>query len=270
MLHGSPNDETLVLPAREILLMAVTSSSPRAFATILTMLRAPTLVISVVLFSILVAIVARQAPADSAGVRWQTTRKFREIAIEPLEPTTLPQFPTGTPSGNEWLRWFAASLALLLLLVLLRTGLRQLTSNRQRSQALNITTADDTILSTTEADARVLATGLAAAIDVLGAERDVGNAVVKAWQGLEDAAATAGISRQPAETASEFTARILYRSQRSAAPIAVMLTLYQRVRFGEITPHADDIATAQDALATLKSLWDSDLPERRHQRRTRI
>jgi hypothetical protein len=86
---------------------------------------------------------------------------------------------------------------------------------------------------------------------------------VRAWQGLEDAAAAAGVTRRPAETTSEFTARILYRSRDSAEPIDVLLALYQRVRFGGHSPDASEIVAARDSLAALVDLWRTDLPERR-------
>jgi hypothetical protein len=120
-----------------------------------------------------------------------------------------------------------------------------------------------------EPDAKVLHSGLAAALQVLTGERDPGNAVVRAWQGLQDAAAAAGLDRRPAETTSEFTARILYRSRNSAGPIEILLSLYQRVRFGDHSPDAREIAAAGEALAALIELWRTDLPERRPARRAR-
>jgi hypothetical protein len=221
---------------------------------------------SLVLVSTLVVAVARQPRAISTGVRWTSKRTMREIDLEPLEPMELGTFSTGAQESSAWLRWVATALLLLLALLLLRLLFTRLMAVKRRARTTNISTTDAAPLPTAEADARVLATGLAAAMEVLNIERDYGNAVVKSWQGLEEAAALAGLARQPAETASEFTARILFRSQRSAAPIAVLLTLYQRVRFGEYTPNTGDIAKAQQALTILKSIWEADLPERRHAR----
>jgi ABC-type amino acid transport substrate-binding protein len=228
--------------------------------------RAPTLTASVALFTALVVAVARQPRAVSTGVRWTSKRTMREIEVEPLEPMELGVFTTGTEGGSAWIRWVATALLLLLALILLRLLFTRMMALKRRARTTTVGTTDSAALPTAEADARVLATGLAAAMEVLSIERDYGNAVVKAWQGLEDAAALAGLARQPAETASEFTARILFRSQRSAAAIAALLTLYQRVRFGEYTPNATDIASAHRALTILKSLWEADLPERRRAR----
>lgn len=120
-----------------------------------------------------------------------------------------------------------------------------------------------------EADAKVVVSGLALALHRLDAERVSNDAVVHAWQGLEDAAATAGLMRRPAETATEFTARILYRSARSTEPTYVLLALYQRVRFGHHVLSAAEVAAARDALATLLELWQSDLHGRRAVRAAR-
>jgi hypothetical protein len=149
-----------------------------------------------------------------------------------------------------------AILAALVRLLLLRT---------RRADRMNVAGLGADSRAPSEADALIVQSALAKAIDILRAEadRDPGNAVVKAWQSVQDAAANAGLKRRPAETATEFTARILYRSRRSAAPISVLLALYHQVRFGEHTPGADEISAAQHALAVLVELWRTDFPERR-------
>ena len=242
--------------------MTGTSSRPRARAAIRSRLRLPTLAACFTLFAALVVMVGRQTPAVSTGVRWSARRRLRNIAIAPNKPMVLNPKSKARQSGNEWPHWIALGLAILIGFAVLRVLLRRVPTRVQRRRALTLANPATAATPEGEADARVLATGLAAAIDILRAEQDFGNAVVKAWQGLEDAAAMAGLNRHAAETASEFTARILYRSPRSAAPIAVMLTLYQRVRFGEHTPSAEHIAAAQDSLVTLRHFWQSDLPER--------
>ena len=63
--------------------------------------------------------------------------------------------------------------------------------------------------------------------------------------------------------------RLLYRSRRSAEPITVLLSLYQRVRFGHHAPTTDEIAAARNALAILLDLWQADFPERRSARAAR-
>lgn len=224
----------------------------------------PTLAACSVACLALVLAVGLQSNAVSTGLRWTPVPRFRprDIYIEPLEFGG--QLPNSQP-GNGWPSWATWLLAALVAFALLVLAVRWI-RRRPRPPRTNISRpgADTGVL--TEANAHILQSGLAAAIQILsvdGADRDLGNAVVQAWQGLQDAAAAAGLHRRPAETASEFTARILYRSRRSAEPIAVLLSLYQRVRFGEHAPHPDEIAAARHSLEVLVDLWQADFPGRR-------
>lgn len=224
----------------------------------------PTLVACTVACLALVLAVGLQAPAVSVGLRWHPERRFRpEIPIKPLEMNgAIPTFPPsdGLPT---WAAWTLAALVAVGLLYAATRLLRHLTRHPPRINVARLG-ADTGVL--TEANAQILQSGLAAAIQILSADtadRDLGNAVVQAWQGLQDASAAAGLHRRPAETTSEFTTRILYRSRRSAEPIAVLLSLYQRVRFGEHAPHRDEIAAARHSLDVLVGLWQADFPSRR-------
>lgn len=223
-----------------------------------------TLVTCAVACLALVIAVGLQTPAVSVGLRWMPGPRFRprDIPIEPLDgfgPDPLLHLSIGWPTWAT--RTLAALVALALLVALLR-WIHRLTRRPPRTNIVRLG-ADTGVL--TEANAQILQSGLAAAIQILsadGADRDLGNAVVQAWQGLQDAAAAAGLHRRPAETASEFTARILHRSRRSAEPIAVLLSLYQRVRFGEHYPTAGEIAAACHSLDVLVGLWRADFPKR--------
>jgi hypothetical protein len=238
---------------------ALTEDAPRPGRPRLAL---PTLAACAAAGLALVVVVGLQAPAVSVGLRWEpperrfipdtTKLELEELFIKPVELAD-----NGLPA---WVGWVLVTLVALAILYVLAQLIRRIT---RRTPAVNVarTGADSGV--TSEAEARILQSGLAAAIQILASERNPGNAVVQAWQGLQDAAAEAGLHRRPAETASEFTARILYRSRRSAEPIAVLLSLYQRVRFGEHTPTADQIAAARDALGVLVDLWQADFPERR-------
>jgi hypothetical protein len=212
----------------------------------------------------LVVAVGLQAPAVSTGLRWEPaprTRKFIELQLEPLELIPLAARDLGPDtSWPSWVRWAVAALVTLAILMAVARWIRH---RMRRAAEITVARTGAAAGSPSEADARIVRSGLAAALEILHSDRSSSDAVVQAWQGLEDAAAAAGLDRRPAETASEFTARILYRSRGSAAPIAVLLSLYQRVRFGHHAPSAAEITAARDSLATLVDLWQSDLPERR-------
>lgn len=233
----------------------------------------PRLTICSVAALALVIAVGLQAPATTVGPRWQPTQR-------PLELLELPPLPFGfgLPLDGEsqangwptWLTWALAAVVALAILFALARVIRHLLHHLMRPAPLiNVvgTAADSGAPS--DADAKIVMSGLASALQILDSERSASDAVVQAWQGLEDAAAEAGLKRRPAETASEFTVRILYRSRRSAEPISVLLSLYQRVRFGHHAPSTDEIAAARSALATLLDLWQADFPQRRTARGAR-
>lgn len=211
----------------------------------------------------LVIAVGLQAPAVSVGVRWTPAPPsplFKPIMYESDRAFDFALRLRVGDGWPVWVYWVLAALAAMAAVMGLRMWMRY---RRGQSPARTSARTGAAAAVSTEAEARILQSGLLAAIDILDVERDAGNAIVQAWQGLQDAAASAGVHRRPAETASEFTARILYRSRGSATPIAVLLSLYQRVRFGEHRPTSSEIADARHALAQLVALWRADFPERR-------
>ncbi len=227
----------------------------------------PTLVTCAAAGFALVVAVGLQAPAASVGLRWTPSPRSR----------TLPPFPIDLDgpgfefegSGIGWPPWVVWVLAALVAMAILYGVVRWLRHLMRRAPAISVVRTGADVGAPSEADARIVRSGLAAALLILDSERSSTDAVVLAWQGLQDAAAAAGLDRRPAETASEFTARILYRSRGSAEPIAVLLSLYQRVRFGHHAPNATEIAAARHSLATLVELWQADLPERRPKKAVR-
>lgn len=212
----------------------------------------------------LVIAVGLQAPAVSVGLRWVPGPRSRTLDLIPIEPFEVVEITRDAPPDNNWRTWIALAVAVLVVIALIVALARWLRSRTRRAPTMNVARLGADSGMPTDTEAQILQSGLALAIQILSSdERDLSNAVVQAWQGLQDAAAAAGLHRRPAETTSEFTARILYRSRGSAQPIAVLLSLYQRVRFGEHSPNADEIAAARHALVVLVNLWRADFPERR-------
>ncbi|MFC7612948.1 DUF4129 domain-containing protein [Actinokineospora soli] len=78
-----------------------------------------------------------------------------------------------------------------------------------------------------------------------------GDAVVAAWLVLESAAASCGTRRAPAETASEFTARVLTEHAVDARALADLRSRYHRARFAGQATDAD-AAAARAALARIE------------------
>lgn len=233
----------------------------------------PTLAICSAASLTLVIVVGLQMPAASVGLRWQPTERPRKLLdFPPLDlswsfPPAAESQANGLPA---WITWTLAALVALGILFTLARVTRYLVLRLlRRTPSVNVVGTGADSGAPSEADAKILMSGLASALHILNSERNSSDAVVLAWQGLEDAAAAAGLKRRPAETASEFTVRILYRSRRSAEPITVLLSLYQRVRFGHHALSSDEITAARGALATLLDLWQADFPERRTARATR-
>jgi hypothetical protein len=257
-------DDTVGIVLSDARVTRDASSTQDDFRPIRSWVAMPTLVPCAVACLALTVAVGLQAPAVSVGPRWTSGHRGRALPPIPIElPWVIEpaRDPRPRDSGRSWMTWALAALVAIALLIGIARWIRRAT---RRVSPVHAARVGGDAGAPSEADARILQSGLAAAIQILSRDdRDLANAVVQAWQGLEDAAAAAGFHRRPAETASEFTARILYRSRGSAEPIAVLLALYQRVRFGEHAPQADDIVAARRSLVVLVNLWQADFPERR-------
>lgn len=77
------------------------------------------------------------------------------------------------------------------------------------------------------------------------------NAIVACWLRLETAAGQAGVARHPAETSTEFTARVLGARTVDAAMFKGFAGLYREARFSR---HELGEPARQSALAALRSL----------------
>ena len=74
------------------------------------------------------------------------------------------------------------------------------------------------------------------------------DAVIQAWLAFEEAASRHGMTRDPAQTPTEFTAEILDRSPVPPFDAVRLRTLYLRARFSEIPTSPTDVGGARHAL----------------------
>lgn len=81
----------------------------------------------------------------------------------------------------------------------------------------------------------------------------VADAIIACWVKLEDAAAAVGVVRDPAETATELTARVLHRHDVSIVAIDTLLDLYREARYSEHGMGDVSRAAAQSALARVRA-----------------
>jgi len=85
------------------------------------------------------------------------------------------------------------------------------------------------------------------------AEGEPRNVVVRCWVALEDAAASSGLARDPAETAAEFTRRFLGVWDVDEASTQELAELYREARFSR---HPVARATGERAVALVGSIHD--------------
>jgi hypothetical protein len=106
-----------------------------------------------------------------------------------------------------------------------------------------------------EAEPETLLTGIELALQTLDEQREPGDAIVRAWLGLQETAEESGIVRWPSETPTEFTSRILSGAFADDRALRTLLRLYLRTRFGDHPVTAEDVAAVRDALQKLVSNW---------------
>jgi hypothetical protein len=106
-----------------------------------------------------------------------------------------------------------------------------------------------------EPDTATVHRGLRAALDALDDEREPGDAVVKAWLGLQAAAEESGVERRSAETPTEFTARVITRVQADAHAATALVDVYQGVRFGGHPITSAEVRAARSAVHALLASW---------------
>ncbi len=101
----------------------------------------------------------------------------------------------------------------------------------------------------------VVRSGIEAALAALEEPREPADAVVRAWLGLQETAEASGIRRAPAETPTEFTARVHQRALTDDRAVRTLLRLYLRARFGDHPVSAADVASVRAALDELVAAW---------------
>jgi hypothetical protein len=82
-------------------------------------------------------------------------------------------------------------------------------------------------------------------------EGDVRNGIVRCWLRLEDVIAGAGLPRDPAETSTEFTVRVLHALDLDPRAIGGLARLYREARFSEHPLDESARGAAQAMLAQL-------------------
>ncbi len=136
---------------------------------------------------------------------------------------------------------------LLIVLCVLAVTLSVLSFLRRRGRLVGVGHVVEAVEGTIDTVPRLrLKEAVAQARDVLAREGGrPGDAVIEAWVTLENATEH---TRQPHETATEFTVALLEKEHADEAALRELRTLYQRARFGHGDVDADSAARARAAL----------------------
>ena len=230
----------------------------------------PVLLTSAALGVLIVAAAGISGTIHFAGPRWvphwvphwktlankQTPAKVRApstgapLRITPSHGTD--RFPLG-----EVLLWIIIGIAVIGVASLLwqwwnRRPLREATGLHS---VVVTETTEIPIEPESEPDTPALRSDIELALQMLDEQREPADAIVRAWLGLQETAEESGIVRQPAETATEFTSRILSRAVVDDRAVRTLLRLYLRTRFGDHPVTSDDVAAVRMALQELVRTW---------------
>lgn len=225
----------------------------------------------IALGAVVVVAAGVEGGAHFSGPRWVPS--FHAGPVTPPTPSRSPARPTqpavAKPSTlhipiGTILFWTAIALAVVLALLLVLWLRRRAPWRRAprpvEVEAPPVVAAEVGRAAEPEPDAPVIRSGLEEAL--LELERDVepGDAVVRAWLGLQQTAEQSGVTRGRSETPTEFTSRILGRvfANDSAGneAVATLLRLYLRTRFGDHPVTDADVVLVRQVLQELLRTWD--------------
>jgi hypothetical protein len=223
------------------------------------------LLASVALAVLVIAAAGIAGSTHFAGPRWfpnlTIRRHTRRPQTLPAGPSTRLAPPSSRHVGSFALGsivlWIVVGLALLAVAVLVWRWWAGRPSGAARGRhSLAVAATSDVVAEPQpEPDVPSLRTGIELALQVLDEQRDPADAIVRAWLGLQETAEQSGIVRGPAETPTEFSARILSRAFADDAALRTLLALYLRTRFGDHPVTVEDVAAVRAALQELVRTW---------------
>jgi hypothetical protein len=232
--------------------------------------RAPLLGVALAVLVVLAA--GLSGPAHFSGPRWLPNLK---VSHRPLPPPTVTQrsVPAQRPfarrhaSGGSvlgtillWTLVAIVVFGVLMLLWRLWAGRRARAARGRHSIVTAAPISRVPVEPEPEPDTPALRTGIELALQILDAQRDPADAVVRAWLGLQETAEESGIVRRAAETPTEFTSRILSYAFADDRAVRTLLRLYLRTRFGDHPATAEDVAAVREALRELVRTWPAPAP----------
>ncbi|MFI8523702.1 DUF4129 domain-containing protein [Promicromonospora sukumoe] len=184
---------------------------------------------------------------------------------QPPASGELGQAPPQEPDqvDSRWIILVLVTLLVLLIAVLLTLAARKLLQIRREptdttedhlAPGAGTTTLGDDV------DLPQLQDAVTRALAHLDGHPRPRDAVVAAWVALEEAAARAGTSRDPAQTPTEFTATVLAATPAPPTAVTRLRTLYQRARFTDRPVDDTAVDQARTALADIARSLDVQEP----------
>lgn len=218
-----------------------------------------------VLTATAVACAALAGPIRWSPPRWRFDAPgLPQVTAEPQPSVSTAPAPAVTaPSEVQRVLMLVLLLvACVAAVILLYRILRRLGTVRRVRQGavahrIEVTAAGEVVAESSPAAAPIVR-GLARALQILDEDRTADDAIVQAWLGLEEASAASGAARRPAETPSEYAARVVARFDTDRQAATVLLDLYQTVRFGGRHADAAAVAAARDSIRRLAESWHED------------
>ncbi len=174
--------------------------------------------------------------------------------------------PPASPPDWSWVAVVGRVLVVAVVLVLVWRLIQWLRRRAVPRGPREVVEAPEVAVTTTvsrEPELPVLRRGVEAAQRHLAAATGATDAVVSAWLALEEAAESSGVRRQPAQTPTEFTVRVLERTRADAEATTELLALYHRARFSTAPVGPDDVARASDCFTRIAASWTSTAGHRR-------
>ncbi|MEV6287579.1 DUF4129 domain-containing protein [Kribbella sp. NPDC051770] len=168
----------------------------------------------------------------------------------PTPPKRPESVPTATPGWWDWLVTGLLSVVLAVtLLVIARVVYVKVTDRtQQRARAERDAHFSRVAAIRDEQLEAALDAGLQAITSAAPTD-----AVIRCWAALESYAADAGIPREPSETSSEFTVRVLAARDVPPADLHLLASLYREARFSEHGIDEPTRSQAQEALTRLRA-----------------
>ncbi len=168
------------------------------------------------------------------------------------QPTPPPMVAGEPPHWLAWALWIVVAIAVSVLLVWVWRRVSEWARSRQEAEPVESEPTGEIY-----PDAPVIRAGLTSALDELSVTANPTDAVLRAWVALESAAGRSGVPREPADTPTEFTGRVLAATNADRTSVDALLHLYHQARFSWHGLSAADRERARVCLEGLATSWSS-------------